>query len=274
MAKPVRMAIVRPYAARAINSAKPKSRVQSATRALRALEFLNSYSGATLAQTAEALELSRGTAYRILETMCDEGYVERDAVTGGYTLGARVRSLSDGYADEQWLRDFALERLYRLGEAVQWPLKLSTLQGFEMVVRASTDLRSPFAHLRTYAGHRVPLLRSAVGLVYLSKCSAPQRQLLIEMVRRSSPVPEDVAAANDRALDRRLNRVAQDGHAFIGDDHLSMVAVPVSTRRGIFACIAMQFYSRAISRKAVIASHVPGLHQAAADIGAFLDCAE
>lgn len=252
-------------------SAKPKSRVQSATRALRLLEHLNTYPGLSLAELAQAFSLSRGTAYRLLETMCDEGYVERDPVSSGYRSGSRVRSLSDGYTDEQWLKEYALARLYAAADTVKWPLKLVTLYGFEMLVRASTDLRSPFAQARTYAGHRVSLLRSAAGLVYLAFSQDDQRRLLIETVRRSSPQAADVAAAASGVLDKRLNDIARDGHAFMGDAKLSMVAVPIITRSGIFACIAMQFFTKALSRPAVLATYVPTLQAAATDIASYLD---
>lgn len=252
-------------------AAKPKSRVQSATRALRLIEYLNSYPGLSLAELAQAFGLSRGTAYRLLETLCDEGYVERDPSTGGYMLGNRVRSLSDGYIDEQWLKDHALERLYALADAVKWPLKLATLHGFEMLVRASTDLRSPFAQSRTFAGHRVPLLRSAAGLVYLAFCPDEQRALLIKTVRHSSSVAADIAEASAPGLTKRLREIARDGFAFIGDAKLSMVAVPILTQGGIFAAIAMQFFTKALSRAAVRTDYVPQLQAAAQDIASGLD---
>jgi IclR family mhp operon transcriptional activator len=154
---------------------------------------------------------------------------------------------------------------------VQWPLKLVTLLGFEMMVRDSTDSRSPFAHLRTYAGHRVPLLRSAAGLAYLANCAQDQRRLLIDTVRGSSHDPADLLATRDRTLLRKLDQIAKKGHAFLSEPRLSMVAVPIITRRGVFASIAMQFYSRAITRRAVVSRYVPLLVRAAADIASFLD---
>ncbi len=250
---------------------KPKSRVQSATRALRLLEYLNSSPGLSLAELAQVFALSRGTTYRLLETLCDEGYVERDTATGGYKLGSRVRSLSDGYADEQWLKDFALDRLYALAADVKWPLKLATLHGFEMLVRASTDSRSPFAQSRTYAGHRVPLLRSAAGLVYLAFSEDNQRRLLIEMVKHSSPHAADISEVNAPGWGKRFKDIARDGYAFIGDTKLSMVAVPVITKGGIFAAIAMQFFTKALSRSEVRADYIPLLQAAARDIAAGLD---
>ncbi len=251
--------------------AKPKSRVQSATRALRLIEYLNAYPGLSLAELAAAFALTRGTAYRLLETLCDEGYIERDTAMGGYRLGSRVRSLSDGYADEQWLKDYAIKRLYALADDVKWPLKLVTLHGFEMLVRASTDSRSPFAQSRTYAGYRVPLLRSAAGLVYLAFSQPAQRQLLIETVRQSSAQHDDIEAAASATLEKRLKEIARDGYAFIGDAKLTMIAVPVVTARGIFASIAMQFFTKALSRADVRTTYLPQLQKAADDIAAALN---
>jgi IclR family mhp operon transcriptional activator len=260
-----------PPRVRLATPSKPKSRVQSATRALRLLEYLNSYPGLSLAELAHVFSFSRGTAYRLLETLCDEGYVERDTATGGYKLGHRVRSLSDGYADEQWLKDYALDRLYALAADVKWPLKLATLHGFEMLVRASTDSRSPFAQSRTYAGHRVPLLRSAAGLVYLAFSHDDQRRLLMDMVKHSSPHTADINELNSPGWTKRFKDIARDGYAFVGDAKLSMVAVPVVTKGGVFAAIAMQFFTKALRREHVRADYVPLLQSAAQDIAAGLE---
>lgn len=254
-----------------VAASKPKSRVQSATRALRLLEYLNAYPGTALRQLAQALDLSRGTTYRLLETLCDDGYLERDQVTGGYRPAARVRSLSDGFADEQWLRDYAIDRLAKLADEINWPLKLTTLNGFEMLVRASTDLRSPFAFRRTFPGHRVSLINSAAGMVYLAYATDDRRRLLINTIRNAMPDSQDAELAAAPDFPRKLEQIRADGYGFIPSQPISMVAVPIQTSAGVFGCVVMQYYTSAVKRRMVIEGLVPKLAQAARDIAAYLD---
>jgi DNA-binding IclR family transcriptional regulator len=51
--------------------------------------------GATVAQLAAGTGLDRAVLYRLLETLAAEGFVERDAGTRRYALGAALAELGD-----------------------------------------------------------------------------------------------------------------------------------------------------------------------------------
>ncbi|WFB10415.1 IclR family transcriptional regulator [Streptomyces sp. LX-29] len=61
-----------------------------------------------LSDIASALGLAKGTAHGILRTLQQEGFVEQDAVSGRYQLGAELLRLGNSYLDVHELRARAL----------------------------------------------------------------------------------------------------------------------------------------------------------------------
>ncbi|WP_030542149.1 IclR family transcriptional regulator [Streptomyces albus] len=61
-----------------------------------------------LSEVAAALGLAKGTAHGILRTLQQEGFVEQDAASGRYQLGAEMLRLGQSYLDVNELRARAL----------------------------------------------------------------------------------------------------------------------------------------------------------------------
>lgn len=61
-----------------------------------------------LSDIASALDLAKGTAHGILRTLQHEGFVEQDAASGRYQLGAELLRLGNSYLDVHELRARAL----------------------------------------------------------------------------------------------------------------------------------------------------------------------
>lgn len=61
-----------------------------------------------LSDIASSLGLAKGTAHGILRTLQEEGFVEQDAASGRYQLGAELLRLGNSYLDVHELRSRAL----------------------------------------------------------------------------------------------------------------------------------------------------------------------
>ncbi|WP_328539679.1 IclR family transcriptional regulator [Streptomyces sp. NBC_00344] len=61
-----------------------------------------------LSDIASSLDLAKGTAHGILRTLQHEGFVEQDAASGRYQLGAELLRLGNSYLDVHELRARAL----------------------------------------------------------------------------------------------------------------------------------------------------------------------
>ena len=243
--------------------------IRALMRGLDALAVLNHHDGATVSEVASAIRLPRTTTYRILETLCEAGYVFRDPADDRYRLTLLVRSLSDGFDDEAWVSQIARPVLHELGREVVWPVSIATLSGTSMMVRETTDHRSPLAVERYAAGFRVPLLTSAAGRAHLAWCPEQERETLVDILSRSAR-DEDKLARNPSELGRILAEVRAQGYAAAirarrVSDEVSL-AVPVRTGDRVLACLSVRFSASAVPMKAAQERLLPRLSAAAARI--------
>lgn len=241
--------------------------VQSFNRGLRILEYLNRHNGSNANAVSKGTGLTRGTTFRLLETLRQSNFVRRDDNSGQYWLERSVRALSDGYTDEQWIDDIARPKLREVGQQVVWPLTLSTPSGIYMLIRLNTDFESPLSQNRFLTGHRVPLLDSASGLVFLSLCDEQQRQTLIEMGAKAGQFKGNSLTSNERALVNRLAEVRKVGFAKRKEKSRSVVSVPIFSEERIFACLAMRYFSSAVSDRELQSKFLPVLFETAEHIG-------
>jgi IclR family mhp operon transcriptional activator len=244
--------------------------IRALMRGLDVLTVLNSRDGATVSEVAQEIRLPRTTVYRILETLCDAGFVFRDSADDRYRLTIRVRSLSGGFDDDAWVTQIAKPFISELSRDIVWPVSVASLSGSAMMVRETTDHDTPLATERYSAGFRLPLLSTAAGRTYLAFCDAAQRETLIDLLARSNK-DEDKAAKSQRPeLLRVLADIKAQGFATVSRsrrlvDEVSM-SVPVVTADRLPAVITVRFISAAVPLKSAIERFLPKLRQCAAKI--------
>ena len=226
--------------------------IRALIRGLDALTVLNLRNGATVSEVAQEIKLPRTTTYRILETLSHAGYVYRDATDDRYRLTIMVRGLSDGFDDEAWVTQIARPYIYELGKEIVWPVAIASLSGTTMMVRESTDHRSPLAVERYSAGFRVPILMSSVGRAYLAFSPQSQRDSLLEILGRSTK-EEDKLARNRTEVTKVLNDTRLQGYASAVrprrvSDELS-IGVPIMIEDRVLAALSVRFSSSAVPMK-------------------------
>jgi IclR family transcriptional regulator, mhp operon transcriptional activator len=245
--------------------------IRALMRGLDALTVLNARDGATVSEVAQEIRLPRTTVYRILETLCDAGFVFRDGIDDRYRLTIQVRSLSDGFDDEAWVTRIAKPTIHELCREVVWPISVSTLSGTTMLVRECTDHSSPLAIERHSAGFREPLLTTASGRVFLAHSSAPQREALIEILARSNK-EEDKPARARADLSRLLAQIKAAGYATVTRTRRQVeevsLSVPILLNDQVVASLTARFASSAMPLKGGLERFLPKLRQCAAKISA------
>ena len=230
------------------------------------MTVLNLRNGATVSEVAQEIRLPRTTTYRILETLSHAGFVYRDATDDRYRLTIMVRGLSDGYDDEAWVTQIARPFIHDLGKDIVWPVAIASLSGTTMMVRESTDHRSPLAVERYSAGFRVPLLLSSSGRVYLAFSPPTQRESLLDILGRSNK-EEDALARNRPELMKLLNDVRMQGYASAVrprrvSDEISM-AVPILIDDRVLAAVSIRFSGTAVPLKLGVERFLPKLRDTA-----------
>ncbi|HSV80018.1 MAG TPA: IclR family transcriptional regulator [Ramlibacter sp.] len=124
--------------------------VQSIRRAVLVLNVLSSVgrTGASLARIVVLSKLHKATAHRILCALLAEGFVEQDAVTRNYRLGAQISVLSAVMGQQFDLRAVGKEVLDRLAAVTGDAIHLGVRTHYDGLC---LDLRE--------GAHKVPLLR-------------------------------------------------------------------------------------------------------------------
>ncbi|MGQ0652572.1 MAG: helix-turn-helix domain-containing protein [Betaproteobacteria bacterium] len=234
-------------------------------RTLDVLRALNDYSGASVSDLAQRTGIPRPSLYRILETLCALGYVRRRSDGEGYELTILVRSLSDGFNDETWVRAIALPVMEALQKEIVWPTDIATFLDDAMYLRETTRRRSPLTIDTARVGLRLPMLLSATGRAYLAFCSDADREAILERLK-SSKLPGDGRARDGRFVNNLVAMTRRNGY---GERHggvfpkTGAIAVPVMRDEHVVCCLNISFIASALTPREAAARYLQPLVAAA-----------
>src|ERR1700735_632976 len=160
--------------------------IRALMRGLDALTVLNLRDGATVSEVAQEIHLPRTTVYRILETLCNAGFVFRDAADDRYRLAMLVRESTDHSSP------LAIER-YSAG--FRAPL-LSTAMGRVYLANSPAPQRDLLIEILARsnkaedkpARSRTELLRTLAEIKVAGYATAAPARPLMEEISLSVPV--------------------------------------------------------------------------------------
>lgn len=221
-----------------------------------------------------ATRLHRTTVRRLLETLEAEGYVHRSRSDGTYRLNHKVRQLSEGFTDDDWIAEVANPVLGELLQKIVWPSDLCTLEGDSMLVRETTHRYSPLSFHRTQVWRRMPLLFTAVGRAYLAHCPEDERREILGLLQQGQD-DQALLARSPALVEQMLQRVRQQGYAanegdWRAEQKIGAIAVPVRHQQKVLACINVVFLKRAMSTEIAAQRYLPALQESVAKIEAQL----
>lgn len=256
----------------------PKARLRSRSRgdeALRGLErglsvlvSLNQHGRLNVAEVARDTDLPRTTTLRILETLRRLGYISRDRDDRRYRLTIQVHQLADGYDDESWIAEVAQPHAEALMRVVGgWPVLLATPLGPSMVWRVNTDRQSSATLARFRVGMRVPLHRSASGLVFLAFSSVAQRRTTLDLLG-ATWIARQEEKEDRQALEAGLAEIRASGCAIYSrpSEQESAIAVPVLAGGRYLASLAMRYRCGAMRDREVKSRYLGALQCTAQSI--------
>lgn len=240
-------------------------RVRALDRGLDLLHALNAKDGSDIAYLAAKANLSRGTAYRMMETLVARGLVHKGSDAGRYWLTQNVRALSAGFAEESSMIQSALPLLDDLCEQTQWPISLTTPDGIKMVVRAHTDVLTPLVLVKIPIGHVVSMINSAAGLAYLAYCTSEQQDILFDLILKSPAMDAFEESVRDRAvLKSILSEVSGRGYSYrVTDDTHAALGFPILIRNRAVATLSVRYFTSAVTRTEAVERHLAATEETA-----------
>jgi len=185
-----------------------------------------------------------------------------------------VRSLAEGFRDEDWISSIVAPALSELLHAVGWPSDLTTPQGASMVIRESTHRFSALSFHRAMVGQTIPMLLTAAGRAFLAYCPDEQRTQILDLARGGG---DDQArlAADERFVANILARTRESGFAsndgeWTSQRKVGALALPIRLRQRPVGSVNIVYLNRAVTLKEAVRRYLPALQKAASRIEAQL----
>ncbi len=241
------------------------SQVPAAARALRVLRFLASQTDPVpLDRIARAVGLPRSTAYHLIGTMIEEGFVTHLADEHRYGLGIAAFEVGSGYARQEPLQRLARRPLVALVDRTGHSAHLAVLHGRDVlyVLEERAPRRQP---LVSDVGVRLPAALTASGRAILAGLPSAQVRALFpdreSFVQRHSRGPTSLPALRTLLTETRQRGYAtEDGEVTPG---FSSVAAAVRDHNGHpVAGVACTFASETVDATGA-ASTAAAVHQTA-----------
>lgn len=253
--------------------------VRGLTRGLGVLRALNGMESgrATAQQLAQETGLHRTTVRRLLETLVAQGFVRRSESDDTFRLTLQVRSLSEGFTDDEWISTIAAPLMGELLQQVVWPSDLTTPDGDAMIIRETTHRFSPLSFHRAMVGRRLPMLLTAAGRAYFANTAETEQENILSVLRSGAGGERQAALAADAGYIRNLVRhVREDGFSTNHGDwteqrNISAVAVPLRIGERVLGSLNVVYLSRALKPTEAEAKFVGPLASVAAKIASTID---
>lgn len=238
-------------------------------RGLQILRHVNAVGGARPGDIAKALDLPRPTVYRLLETLEEAGYVAFSSSANVVRVTRLAGSLGDSSQRNSEICRAIAPLLAIYAPKLIWPIDLSIYDNAAMVIEETTHGRSPLSIDRAMTGHRMPVLRTSAGRAYLAFCSDPERELIVDHLRRLGD-PADMFFLENGWLERMIKETRARSYALrdFGEfrAQTASIAVPVMCEGQNVASISMIWIRSAMKTAQAVSSSLDLLHSLAADL--------
>jgi DNA-binding IclR family transcriptional regulator len=209
------------------NKQSPGSAIQSVQRAAAILRcFTKAEAELGVTSLSKQLGLHKSTVSRLLSTLEQEGFVEKNPETDKYRLGLALVTLAGIVLEQIDLREVAASYLSTLAERTQETVNIVVLSGRDCMNIDGAASPQPIQYVGRI-GRRTPCYCTAAGKVLLAHLSPEeQRRTLPETLPRFT---EKTIVDYDNLV-QDLQKIREQGYAITHEEHqkdLSAVAAPI-----------------------------------------------
>lgn len=215
--------------------------VRTVDRALTILKlFIDCDIAVSLTDISCKVQLNKSTAYRLLQTLVKNGFMEQSLQTGKYNLGVAVLALGDAFLRQNDLCQRAHEALVQLRNRCGETIHLAVLEGSEVVYLDKLPGLHPIGLMSSRVGGRSPVHCTGVGKVLLAY-KTNDVNIPSDTTRNfRSFTPHTITT--QKALDGELSKIRQNGYGIDSEEHeigVACIAGPIFDHLGILAAISV-----------------------------------
>ncbi len=250
--------------------------VRAISRGLAVLQAVNRGGSITMMEICRSAGIPYPTACRIVQTLMDEGMIEREPARKRYRPTALVRTLAFGYQEEGDLVAVARPHIVALTNKLSWPVSVTTRVGPVMMVRDSTHKLTSLTLHNYVPGYTLPIIECSTGKAYLAFCDEEERSGVLQGLRQLDGPAERMAVlltSNERMLQdiRARGFATQARNAYTATPgKTSSIAVPLFQGERVVGALALIFFASAVSMAEAETRFVAALQETARAIAAEL----
>ena len=221
----------------------------------------------TLSEAAQAVDLSRAAARRVLHTLSELGYVEQNG--RAFSLSPRILDLGFAYLSTQNWIDRTRPLLRELSERLGESCSAAILQGTEIVYVARVPARRIMSATLS-VGSRLPAFHTALGRAMLGFIDEAEIWRRLKSERIEAHTPNTITDL--QALFDRIRADRAQGFSIVDEElerGLRALAVPVLDRAGqAVGAINLSTHATRTTRNDMRNAFLPELKQIAAQVAA------
>jgi DNA-binding IclR family transcriptional regulator len=192
---------------------KTQNTVPAIDRAIDVIELISSKEkDLSLSEVMEHVDIPRQSLIRILNTLCNRGFLDKSSKRGAYRIGLKFLYLGHRLQDKFDLRTVAWDHMKELSLATRKTIELSTLDQDQLIlleqIRGSEGMS-----LYSRVGSVFPYLHAvSVGKVYLSQMSEQKRHRVLDKI--GLPAVTNKTITDRVVLEKEILEVKQRGYGF------------------------------------------------------------
>lgn len=204
--------------------------------ALRALEIVRLVSKApgdySFARVAAELGVAKSTVHRVVDYLCDAGYLSRGIDGKGVTPGWKLRTLAFDVLQNDFLSSGVKSVLSEVAQQVGETCNITTLSGLDIVYLERVETRWPL-RFTLQLGSRIPVHCCASGKAFLAFMEESERKRIIRRLTLKRVTGRTIvskeAFINELAATRKSG-YGLDDQEFI--EGMCGIAVPIFDSHG------------------------------------------
>lgn len=162
------------------------------------------------------LGLPRPTVYRLLNSLEQEGFIERNPLGGEYVLGRAILRLAHQAVSESSLQQRARSTLKAIGKETGETVHLGVPFGCHMTFVDKVE-SAEAVRMASYIGMPVPMHSTSVGKAYLAALDEPSREQYLPQLKLDSVTPRTHTSLD--SLREELQRIRERGYAIDDEEN-------------------------------------------------------